>query len=100
MVRTVLLALIAAFLPAALAAQGHGDHDRAHAARNRGEIVPLAEILPGLEATLGGRVIEVDFEEEDGRPVYEFELITPAGRLLEAEVDATTGDVIEVEVED
>jgi uncharacterized membrane protein YkoI len=60
----------------------------------------LAEILPGVEASLGARVIEVELEREDGRLIYEFELIAPDGRILEAEVDALTGAVLEVEAEE
>ena len=42
------------------------------------------------------RVIEVEFEEENGKYIYEFELITPDGRLLEAIADAVTGEILSV----
>lgn len=91
------LLLLASPLPALA---DDDDHERALAARERGEVRPLAEILPAVEARFGGRVIEVGFGRDDGRFVYEFELITPDGRLLEAEIDAMTGATIEVEMED
>jgi uncharacterized membrane protein YkoI len=78
----------------------HRDHDRAREALRRGEAAPLSEIMPAVEARLGARVIEVELEREDGRLLYEFELIAPDGRILEAEVDARTGEVLEVEAED
>jgi uncharacterized membrane protein YkoI len=107
--RTPITILLLCALAASAAAdgdrreRGHDhdhDHDRAREALRRGEAAPLAEILPALEARLGARVIEVELERDDGRLVYEFELIAPDGRILEAEVDARTGAVIEVEAED
>lgn len=82
---------------------GHGhdrDHDRARAALRGGEVLPLATILPRVEAELGARVIEVELERDDGRLIYEFGLIAPDGRILEAEVDAASGAVVEVEAEE
>jgi uncharacterized membrane protein YkoI len=84
---------------AASAAANDRDHDRAREAVRRGEAAPLAEILPAVEARLGARVIEVELEREDGRLIYEFELIGPDGRLIDAEVDARTGAVLDVETE-
>jgi uncharacterized membrane protein YkoI len=102
----VILALCAAALAAAADDDdGHGrrrgrDHDRAREALRRGEAAPLSEIMPAVESRLGARVIEVELERDDGRLVYEFELIAPDGRILEAEVDARSGDIIEVEAGD
>jgi uncharacterized membrane protein YkoI len=76
------------------------DHDRAREALRNGDAAPLAEILPAVESRLGARVIEVGLEREDGRLIYELELIAPDGRILEAEVDARTGAIIEVEADD
>ncbi|WP_253798981.1 PepSY domain-containing protein [Rhodovulum sp. P5] len=89
MSRSILPFLAMTFL--ALAAQADPDHDRARAALERGEILPLSEILPDVQARHGGRVIEVELERERGRYVYEFEVITRSGRILEIEVDAATG---------
>ncbi|MEQ9258640.1 MAG: PepSY domain-containing protein [Roseovarius sp.] len=95
------LLLAAALLAGALPALSDGDeqdHDRAREALERGEVLPLSQILEIAE--LEGRVIEVDFERDDGRWVYELELITPEGRLVEIEVDGATGAVLEREEED
>lgn len=53
--------------------------------------------MPAVELQLGGRVIDMELGRDDGRLIYTFELIAPDGRILEAEVDALTGVVIEVE---
>ncbi len=44
----------------------------------------------------------MEFEEEDGQYIYEFELITQDRRLLEAIADAVTGNILSVgeDVED
>ena len=93
-------ALILAALLAAAPALGSGDrdhdrdHDRARDALRRGEAQSLSAILPQVEAQFGARVIEVEFERRHGRHVYEFELITPDGRIIEAVVDAGTGEIL------
>ena len=76
------------------------DHDRARRALQSGEVLPLAEILTRLASIAPGRVIETELEFDDGRYIYEFKLISPGGRLMEAEVDATSGRLIELEDDD
>jgi len=76
------------------------DHDRARRALEAGEILPLADILAVAEATRSGRVIELELERDEGRWIYELELVTPEGRLYEMEIDAATGMVLEVEREE
>ena len=97
----LLLALVA--LPASADRSGNGrggDHDRARAAVSAGEILPLAALLPALEARFRARMIEVELDRDDGRLVYEVEMITPAGRILEIEVDAASGAILEAEEDD
>lgn len=101
MFRTALF-LIALTLPLAVRAEG-GDAsnaDLARAAVERGEILPLAEAVADLLKRYPGRIIEVEFERDDGEAVYELELVTEDGRLIDAEVDARTGAVLEVEESD
>ncbi|WP_026988628.1 PepSY domain-containing protein [Fodinicurvata fenggangensis] len=76
------------------------DHERAREALERGDVLPLTRILEIAEKDTGGRVIEVDLEHDDGRYLYELELITPDGRLLELELDGATGRILEREFED
>lgn len=73
------------------------DFERARAGVQRGELAPLASILPRIEAEHGGRAIEVEFEDDDGRPIYEFEILRDDGRVFDVDVDATTGETLEVE---
>jgi uncharacterized membrane protein YkoI len=102
---TLLLALPLALLLAA-GGVGHADddgdedHDAARRAREAGEVLPLAALRDRVAARVGGRVVGVEFERHGGRYLYEFKLIMPDGRLLEAEVDARTGDVLKNEADD
>ena len=97
MTRHALLFILA--LAAAPAFADRDDHDRARHALEAGEILPLSEILAAATAVRPGRVIEIDLERDDGRWVYELELVSPQGRLYEMEIDAASGTVLEVEHE-
>jgi len=96
---------LAALASLALAAPGAGpagaeradDAARARQAVREGRYVPLATVLDWIEARYHGRVIEVELEEEDGRPTYEIEWLTPQGRVVEFEFDARTGELLERE---
>jgi uncharacterized membrane protein YkoI len=68
------------------------DHDRARSALERGQILPLTDILAIARDRVGdGRLIGVEFEYHEGRYIYELEMITPDGRMIELELDAATG---------
>lgn len=72
------------------------DHDRAREARRRGEVRPLGELSAVAERLLGARVIEVELDDDDGVPVYEFDLLRPDGQVLKLEVDARDGRWLEL----
>jgi uncharacterized membrane protein YkoI len=92
--RAIVLSLAIAATPAAA---GLDDMTRARQALERGEVLPLASILAKVEQEIDARVIEVEFEQgERGSFVYEFELITPDGRLMEAVADAVTGEIVSI----
>ena len=76
-------------------AADHGDHDRARAAVEAGQIRPLAELLADVERRYVGRVIETDLDREDGRWIYQFKLMPPTGRVFELELDAATGALVD-----
>ena len=72
----------------------HHDHEDARLAVERGEALPLAVILDRVRGKLGGEVVGVRFEREDGRWIYEFRVIVPGGGLADMCVDAATGELI------
>jgi uncharacterized membrane protein YkoI len=95
------IALCAATVMAApVAAAGEdGEHDSARRAVERGEALPLAEILARVRGDLGGEVTRVSFKREHGAWVYEFKVVEPGGRLVEVYVDAADGRILEREVD-
>lgn len=75
------------------------DFELAQGAVERGEILPLADILRRLEGEHPGQVVEVELEYSRGLRVYEVELITAQGRLIEVDMDAATGAILGIEDE-
>lgn len=72
----------------------HEDHDRAFRALREGEARPLADILEKVEEQLGGDIVGIEFERENGRYVYELKIVAPDGRLREVNVDAMTAEIL------
>lgn len=94
---TLALALAGSSLAYAHDTHGDGDHDGARRALEEGWALPLAEVLGRVRDRLGGEVVGVEFDREDGRYVYEFDVVTPDGRLREIHVDALTAEIIKSE---
>ena len=88
----VLLSALAMFAAAARADDDR-DHDLARRAVERGEIKPLADILRTVRERFPGEIANVKLEREHGRLTYEFRIVGAKGRLLEAHVDAATGEI-------
>ena len=94
--RHVLIILMCALTTPAVASD---DHDAAREAVRQQQVIPLAEIIPVILNEFDARLLEAEFEREHGTYVYELELITGTGRMIEVMVDATTGEILEVEQE-
>lgn len=60
----------------------------------------LAEVVTATEAETGAVVREVSLDDEDGRAVYEMELIRPDGGEMELEIDALSGETLKREIDD
>lgn len=88
------LVLLLSVAVAASPALADGDHERARAALQRGEIVPLRTILERAEREVPGRLLEAELEEEGGRLVYEIKLLGADGRVVELLYDARDGALI------
>jgi len=73
---------------------GH-DHDDAWRAREGGSILALPEVLGIVDPQIDGEIIETEFENEDGRPVYEFKYVDRKGSVRKLYVDARTGVILE-----
>ena len=73
------------------------DHERARRAVESDQVRPLSDILAKVRPSLPGRIIGTEFEEDHGRYIYEFKVISPSGRLREVHVDAATGAILSEE---
>lgn len=71
--------------------------DLARRLRREGKIVALSAIVAEIQSRWPGRVIETELEREDGRYVYEIELLGNDGHVYEFEYDAVTGQRLEFE---
>ncbi|HYN58688.1 MAG TPA: PepSY domain-containing protein [Rubrivivax sp.] len=94
-------AVLAAMCCSALALSGawagdERDHERARSAVQAGEVLPLPALLETLRRTHPGQVLELDLERDDGRWIYEVKLLQANGQLLKLELDAGTGQVLQV----
>ncbi len=90
--------LLSFALPAALlasaAALADGDHARARAAREAGDILPLERIIEEARRQTGdGVILDVELEDE-GRWIYEVKALSPDGRIVKLEYDARTGALL------
>jgi uncharacterized membrane protein YkoI len=72
------------------------DHERARAAVEAGQVLPLPTLLERLRRTHPGQVLELELERDDGRWIYEVRLLQANGQLLKLDVDAATAEVLEV----
>jgi uncharacterized membrane protein YkoI len=73
------------------------DHERARRALECGEVMPLADVLAAVRPYISGKVIETEFEREDGIWIYEMKYINRQGLLVEVYVDARTGLILKTE---
>jgi len=98
----IILRLITISLLAALsiAAYADDDHDEAKRLLDSGDILALEIVLQKAREIQPGKVLEVDLETERGKKIYEIELLTSDGRVLELLFDARTGEHLSTKKED
>jgi uncharacterized membrane protein YkoI len=94
MTRSTFTVLLIALLTAAAALADDVSPERVRELVERGEILPLEQILKRNEASLGGRVIEIELERKRGTYIYEIKVLRPDGRTREIEIDARTGAIV------
>lgn len=93
-VSSLLLAGVLWAVPAL--AGGHADHERARQALEQGQVLALHQVLEKVERDYQGRVLKIEFEEDDGRFIYEIRLLQADGRMVKLEVDAVDGKVLKI----
>ena len=75
------------------------DHDLARKALLEGRIRPLTEITDVVRSKVPGEIlsVQIDVDDQKRRFVYEFDIITPEGKLREVDVDAATATILKIE---
>lgn len=79
---------------------GDNDHETARRLSEKGDILPLETILQRVQQHQTGRVLEVEFEEEQDQYIYEVEVLNSKGVVWELKLDARTGEILERKQED
>jgi len=98
--RMGLLSLVLLGLLGTQPLRADSDSERARLLKQQGKILPLEQIITAAMAVKPGQILETELEEDDGRFVYELEILDEAGQVWELELDATTADLIELDNED
>lgn len=73
------------------------DFERARQLVSEGKIVSLNTILEKVEILPGWRLLEIEFDRDDGRWIYELEFLKEDGDVIELEYDAASGAFLGVE---
>ncbi|MBD1554042.1 PepSY domain-containing protein [Pseudomonas typographi] len=77
------------------------DQNQALKLRQQGAILPLEQLLAqALARYPGARLLEAELERDDGRYIYEVELLTSQGVVRELELDAATGQLLKDKEDD
>jgi len=62
--------------------------------------VTMEEAIKTATAQFPGKVLEAELEREDGKAIYEVEIVNASGEVREFEIDAQSGKVLSSELED
>jgi uncharacterized membrane protein YkoI len=98
--RSAVLALAAAAACVPLAGVAGEDHAVARRLREAGEIRSLEDISARARTAKAGEILETELERSDGRYVYEMEILDAQGQVWELKLDAKTGELLHMEMDD
>lgn len=94
---SALALLVATF---SLGAAADSDNKAAEAAAQKNAAITSDMAITIAEQITGGKAEEAEFELEDGKAIYEVEIIMADGTELEVEIDAESGTVLSQKEED
>ncbi len=61
--------------------------------------VTIEEAIKTATTQFPGKVLEAELESEDGKVIYEVEIVNAAGEIREIEIDAQSGKILSSELE-
>lgn len=70
------------------------DQDHAREAVREGRILPLGQVLAGVQRQYPGRLLDAELRDRGGRQVYFIKLMTRDGNVAIVTADAATGQVL------
>ncbi len=73
--------------------------DEIRAMVKRGELLSLESIMLLYPEKLYGKLLDLDAEREHGTVIYELEFLRADGRIIELEIDAGSGLLLDQEIE-
>jgi len=89
------LAAATAALLTALSFGAQADsHNKVRELREAGDILPLVTLITDSPELREARILEAEFERENGRYVYEIEYLTHDGEHRKGYFDARTGELL------
>jgi uncharacterized membrane protein YkoI len=62
--------------------------------------VTMEEAIKTATTQFPGKVLEAELESEDGKAIYEVEIVNAAGENREFEIDAQSGKILSSDLED
>lgn len=65
-----------------------------------GNIMSIVDAMQIALNEIFGQVLKIELDRESGLWIYEVQIITPEGITYNIDVDAITGNIINVELED
>lgn len=101
-ITAILIAAFTAFFGTSVLADGDDEEkyglEALLEARRAGDVLPLIVILARIHPITGDNVVDIEFEQDDGRYKYGIYYLDDKGRRREVYVDAQSGDVLEDEL--
>ena len=76
------------------------EYEYARELKNKGEILPLQDIITRATKRHPGKVIESELERESGGYIYEVEVLDADGKVWEMKYDAVSGEMLKDERDD
>jgi uncharacterized membrane protein YkoI len=76
------------------------DHVLARKLQESGQILSFEKIAEHARAIKAGEILETELELKKGRHIYEVEILDKAGKVWELKLNAKTGALIKMEVDD
>ena len=98
--KTLLIILLTITGLAAGAVVAEEGYQLAKKLRQEGKILPLEKILAIARTQKPGEVLETEFEKKDGHYLYEVEILDAKGQVWELKLNAKTGQIIKIELDD